>query len=221
MIDHATAIGAQNAGPDAGYKSWQSAVGKTVMRLDPEARTAGPIPMFGSMVHDNVAAANAYAASANGAAGRAAEISYDAPDDGFSFGDVIDMINPLHHLPVIGTLYRKLTGDTIKPVSDIIGGAIFGGPVGAVGSTVNAVVRSTTGKDIAENAFALAGFDVTPKNRKPAIAYERAAALSSGHDMAFANLIQDISSGGAGYALTADGRRNFAAKTLSTESWNA
>ena len=32
--------------------------------------------------------------------------------DGFSFLDVLDIINPLQHLPVISTLYRQVTGDT-------------------------------------------------------------------------------------------------------------
>lgn len=220
MIDHAMAIDA-TTGPDAGYKAWQASMGRAVMRHDPDARTAAPVPTFGQMVRNNLVAAQSYAPAENGAtASRAPEIDYAASDDGFSFGDVIDMINPLQHLPVIGTFYRKFTGDTIKPMSDIIGGAIFGGPVGAVSSTVNAVVKGTTGRDITENAFALAGFDIAPKAQKPAIAYEKAAALSSGNNMAFANLIEDLSSGGT-FSLTADGRRNFAARTTSTQSWNA
>ena len=60
-------------------------------------------------------------------------------DDGLTFGDVIDVINPLHHIPVIGTIYRKLTGDTIDPAIRVAGGALFGGPIGAAFS-VAAVV---------------------------------------------------------------------------------
>lgn len=218
MIDHATAIDTTTR-PDAGYKAWQSSMGRAVMRHDPESRTAGPVPTFGRMVQNNLVAAQSYAPSGD-AVSQAPEISYETSEDEFSFGDIIDMVNPLQHLPVIGTLYRKFTGDTIKPMSDIIGGAIFGGPVGAVSSTVNAVVKSTTGRDITENAFALAGFDVAPKSQKPSIAYEKAASLSSSNNMAFTNLIEDLSSGGT-FALTADGRRNFAARAVSTQSWNA
>ncbi len=220
MIDHATAIDV-NPKPDAGYKAWQSSMGRAVMRHDPEARTAAPVPTFGKMVQNNLVAAQSYAPDSSGVATASApDIAYESSDDEFSFGDVVDMINPLHHLPVIGALYRKFTGDTIKPMSDIIGGAIFGGPVGAVGSTVNAVVKGTTGRDITENAFALAGFDIAPKAQKPAIAYEKAASLSSNNNMAFTNLIEDLSSGGT-FALTADGRRNFASRAISTQSWNA
>lgn len=220
MIDHATAIDGA-ARPDAGYKSWQSSMGRAVMQRDPEARTAAPLPTFGRMVHDNVVAAQSYGAvQDNITAGQTPDLAYAPSDEEFSFGDVIDMINPLQHLPVVGALYRKFTGDTIKPMSDIIGGAIFGGPVGAVSSTVNAVVKSTTGRDITENAFALAGFDVAPKTQKPVIAYEKAAALSSGNNMAFTNLVEDLASNGT-FTPAADGRRNFASRTVSTQSWNA
>ena len=32
-------------------------------------------------------------------------------DDGFSFGDILDLINPLQHIPIVGTIYRAVTGD--------------------------------------------------------------------------------------------------------------
>lgn len=82
-----------------------------------------------------------------------------APSSSFSFDDVIDVINPLHHLPVIGMIYRELTGDKIGPVAQIVGGGIFGGPIGAVSGTVNAVVQETTGKDLAGNVIALVAGD--------------------------------------------------------------
>lgn len=82
-----------------------------------------------------------------------------APSSSFSFDDVIDVINPLHHLPVIGMIYRELTGDKIGPMAQIVGGGIFGGPLGAVSGTVNAVVQETTGKDIGGNVIALVAGD--------------------------------------------------------------
>jgi hypothetical protein len=221
MLEQATAMN-RNTHADASYKSWQSSLGKTVMRMDPEARTAAPVPTFGTMVHTTALAAQGahpYAPAGTDASGKSVpDIAYtETKDDEFSFGDVIDMINPLQHLPVIGTLYRKFTGDTIKPMSDIIGGAIFGGPVGAVASTMNVVVKSTTGKDIAENAFAFAGFDVVPQSKKPALAYDLAA---SPNNLVDANMIK-IASAAANAYQTADGRRNFAARTLPTAIWNA
>ena len=45
----------------------------------------------------------------------------------YGFGDIVDVINPLHHVPVVGMVYRNLTGDNLHPASQIIGGAIYGG----------------------------------------------------------------------------------------------
>jgi len=79
--------------------------------------------------------------------------------DGFSFADFIDIINPLQHIPIVGTLYREMTGDTIKGSARVLGGALFGGPIGAVLGGVNAVVASeNNGKDIGELAMNKIGF---------------------------------------------------------------
>jgi len=225
MIDQtANFAAAAPCRPDAAYQSWQGSMNKTVMRHDPEARTAAPMPCFGSMVHETALAAqnhNAYAPGpALGPDGKTPDISYgpaNGNDDGFSFGDVIDMINPLQHLPVIGALYRKFTGDTIKPMSNIIGGAIFGGPIGAVSSTVNVVVKSTTGKDIAENAFAMAGFDITPEGaKKPDLIYKNESAKNITLASHAANVYAD-----ADMVLSSASTKNFASTKFSTQSWNA
>ncbi|MAZ77033.1 MAG: hypothetical protein CMH31_07030 [Micavibrio sp.] len=84
----------------------------------------------------------------------------------YAFHDVVDIVNPLHHLPVVGMLYRGITGDEIKPASQIIGGAIFGGPVGAVTGTVNAIAQIQTGKDVATNVLTMAGLS-NDKNDPP------------------------------------------------------
>lgn len=84
--------------------------------------------------------------------------SYDATADEpevFGFGDILDMINPLHHIPLVGSLYRDITGDGIKPVSRIIGGAVFGGAAGAGSALVNVIIEEETGRDIAGNVMYL------------------------------------------------------------------
>ncbi|HEC90185.1 MAG TPA: hypothetical protein ENI55_00815 [Alphaproteobacteria bacterium] len=75
--------------------------------------------------------------------------------DGFTFGDFIDIINPLQHIPIVSTVYRQLTGDDLDPGSRIGGGALFGGPIGLVASLINVMVDETTGKDIGEQVLAL------------------------------------------------------------------
>jgi hypothetical protein len=71
----------------------------------------------------------------------------------FGFGDLLDMVNPLQHIPVVGHLYREFTGDDIRPIGQIVGGALFGGPLGAAAGVMNAVIEDATGKDVTGNAF--------------------------------------------------------------------
>ena len=71
----------------------------------------------------------------------------------FGFGDLLDIVNPLHHIPVVGSLYRSFSGDAIRGPGRIIGGAVFGGPLGAAASMVNMLVEYDTGRDISGHAF--------------------------------------------------------------------
>jgi|GEM_PF-836933 len=87
---------------------------------------------------------------------------------------VLDVINPLQHLPVIGTIYRHITGDEIGPVARVAGGALFGGPVGLAMGVVNAAVAGNTGKDIGQTVLAMA-FD-GDKQKTPAPAQTETAA---------------------------------------------
>ena len=73
----------------------------------------------------------------------------------FGFGDILDIINPLQHIPVISHLYRSITGDTIRPSSQLVGGTIFGGPVGLASGLVNVIAEHETGRDITGNALRL------------------------------------------------------------------
>lgn len=58
----------------------------------------------------------------------------------FTFAEVVAALNPLHHLPVVGTIYRAATGETIPPVLRVIGGGIFGGPLGMLSAAVMAAI---------------------------------------------------------------------------------
>ncbi len=73
----------------------------------------------------------------------------------FSFRDFLGIINPLQHIPIIGSIYRAITGDVIAPAARVVGGALFGGPIGLVASVANAIFEQTTGKDVGEQALAL------------------------------------------------------------------
>lgn len=76
-------------------------------------------------------------------------------DDGLTFADVLDVVNPLQHIPIISTLYRTISGDEIAPASRILGGALFGGVIGAIGAVVNVFVSGLTGRDLGEHVVAI------------------------------------------------------------------
>lgn len=86
------------------------------------------------------------------------EEPYDQPGE-MSFLDFLDVVNPLQHIPIVGTIYRSLTGDTIKPAQQVMGGMLYGGPLGAVTSMFGAVVQQSTGKSIEGHAMAALGFE--------------------------------------------------------------
>ncbi len=76
-------------------------------------------------------------------------------DDGLTFDDILDIFNPLHHLPVIGPLYRAVTGDTISAASRITGGALFGGPIGFATSFADTLLQEASGKDAGGHILSL------------------------------------------------------------------
>lgn len=73
----------------------------------------------------------------------------------FSFHNLLDIINPLEHLPVIGTLYRAITGTHIGMPEKIAGDALYGGLWGAVASVADTMFEAVTGKDFGATVLAL------------------------------------------------------------------
>ncbi len=78
----------------------------------------------------------------------------DVPQIELTLDDVLDIINPLQHIPLVSSMYRSVTGDQIKGPARIIGDTLFGGPIGFVASLVNAVVEEVSGRDLGANALA-------------------------------------------------------------------
>src|SRR3954470_10746345 len=82
----------------------------------------------------------------------------EMPDTGtveMDFWDFVDIVNPLQHIPIVSTIYRELTGDTIKSVPRIIGDGLYGGVIGLVTGVASAIVAETTGKDPGEHVLAM------------------------------------------------------------------
>lgn len=91
--------------------------------------------------------------------------------DGFSFEDVIDTVNPLQQLPGVSTIYRGLTGDAISTGARLIGGAIFGGPMGFLMAAVSSAFEGITGS--------LIGGDESTQAAQAANKYQQANKLGS------------------------------------------
>jgi hypothetical protein len=100
-------------------------------------------------------------------------------DDGFTIDDVIDVVNPLQHIPVVSTIYRWLTGDTISPAAELAGGALYGGAVGFAASAATVAVDGLTGGSTEQQLMvALLGpspFAVDEVSDAPALAEAPAA----------------------------------------------
>ncbi len=83
-------------------------------------------------------------------------VPFSDDETGF-FDQLLDIINPLQHIPVVSTVYRALSGDQIAGPARLIGGALFGGPVGLATATANLLLEDATGNDLAGHALALVG----------------------------------------------------------------
>lgn len=114
----------------------------------------------------------------------------EAARTGFSFGDFIDVINPLQHIPGVAELYRSVTNDQISDEARKTGNALYGfalgGPIGlgammaynAVGDRLNAAGdrQPAASPQVAEAASAGAAVDSPPvPQKKPETAPEPAS----------------------------------------------
>ena len=77
----------------------------------------------------------------------------------------MDIINPLQQLPIVGPVYRALTGDTIKPEMRVVGGALYGGPIGLALAVADSAVEEVSGRDTGGNIVAMIAPDRAPITR--------------------------------------------------------
>ena len=90
--------------------------------------------------------------------------------DGISFLDLIDVVNPLHHIPVIGPIYRNITGDVIDVLPRITGSTLFFGPIGAGLAAADVVLEESTGRDTGEHILAMLRDLAPPRPLQPRLA---------------------------------------------------
>ena len=111
------------------------------------------------------------------AADKAGGNSGNKDDDSFlTFNDVLDIVNPLQHIPLVDAIYRRVSGDTIRPQGEILGSFLYGGLLGGAIATASVLFHEATGIDPAQDLIALiAGDDDAPGGSRPPNAETTAA----------------------------------------------
>lgn len=128
--------------------SFLSAVHSAATPAEP---TLAPHPFYNGEMHDPEAATRFWG------------------KDGFGADDFLDIVNPLHHIPLVSGFYRQLSGDEISPASRLAGGALFGGPLGFASALMTGVIEESTGASIGETIVAMVtGEDVPPPPERTA-----------------------------------------------------
>jgi len=125
----------------------------------------------------NIAVPNLTAPVTPGAAATNGAAASSDSDDSFTFHDLLDVVNPLQHLPIVSTLYRHFTGEQIKTLPKIAGDALYGGWMGFASSVADTVFEKVTGKSFGETALAMVEDVVSPSSpTNPATAVADASA---------------------------------------------
>ena len=96
-------------------------------------------------------------------------------EEGPTFAEFLDIINPLHHIPGISTLYRAISGDEIGAGPRFVGGMLFGGPLGALAAGVAALFEEASGGNLGHHLAEMID-DVTGGGDTPAVAASSANA---------------------------------------------
>jgi hypothetical protein len=102
----------------------------------------------------------------------------DRDETGLGFDDFLDVINPLQHLPVVGTIYRALSDDQIAPPAQIAGGALFGGLFGFLGALGSVIYEEIAGESVEDTVLSLFDADVPAHAATAHNAYVSAQLLS-------------------------------------------
>lgn len=70
---------------------------------------------------------------------------------GITFRELLSDLNPLQHIPIIGTIYRTVTGDTIPESARTVGSlavsGLMGGPIGILTNLAFLAIEKATGVD--------------------------------------------------------------------------
>lgn len=108
-------------------------------------------------------------------------------DDWPSFHNILSALNPLQYVPVVGTIYRAITGDTIPEALQVAGSFVFsaltGGPFGMILNAATVIAEKATGIDpeaIGRDLLAWAGIGIASPSDARAAPVLQARVLEAG-----------------------------------------
>lgn len=168
-----------------------SQASSALIRQGSESRTAGYVPVFGEKkppspaasaetfkaLTEGAQAARQQAAQRTSTAKSAVSTGPEEKEGGFlSFiKTVIDVINPLQHIPVISAIYRHVTGDDLSPAARIAGDTLYGGPIGTMIALADVATQEATGNDVGGHVLAM----LSPQDAKQPVPAQYAAIKES------------------------------------------
>ena len=131
----------------------------------------------------NVAAIDVSSRGNSGAASTAAAAQPQPQEHHSLLHTVLSVLNPLQYVPVVGSIYRAVTGDQIPEVARRIGSLVFstllGGPIGAATNIATLAAEKITGIDLdkAEQSVLVSLGLASPSS--PAVANAATGSLAS------------------------------------------
>jgi hypothetical protein len=100
--------------------------------------------------------------------------------DGKSFFEnVLDIVNPLEHLPVVSTIYDAITGNKSGDLEKMAGDTLYGGVIGLASSVANIAFEKITGKSFGDTMLSMVGLDGDDSDKNTALASNTAKTPAS------------------------------------------
>ena len=102
------------------------------------------------------------------------------PAGELTFSDVLDILNPLQHIPVVSSVYRAVTGDKIAQGPQLAGDLLFGGPAALISAGARALFEEAAGVKMDTMVANLLGAEDTAETPETAVvaATEKAPAAA-------------------------------------------
>jgi hypothetical protein len=75
---------------------------------------------------------------------------YAFGSDGVGLEDAFDSVNILNHIPIVSDVYESVSNTDVSPVSSVLGGYLYGGPVGVAYEAFNMAFNGYTGQSLLE-----------------------------------------------------------------------